>query len=87
MTTETKTNVLNELAKAGVLFLVMGIIIYYLYKEVSTSQEEMRLEIKALRIETKECSQAYQNVLLNQIEKNTDVLVRIEQVMTTKRRY
>lgn len=87
MTTETKTNVLNELAKAGVLFLVMGIIIYYLYKEVSTNQEEMRLEIKALRIETKECSQAYQDVLLNQIEKNTDVLVRIEQLMTTKRRY
>ena len=74
MTQEVQNNVLKELAKAGVLFLVLGVIIYYLYGEFSKNQEELRTEVKALRIETKECSKSYQNLLLNQLEENTNAL-------------
>jgi exopolysaccharide biosynthesis protein len=66
---------IKELAKAGVLFLVMGIIIYALYGNVKE-------EIVMLREETKECSKSYQNLLLNQLHENTQQIEKNNSLLT-----
>jgi hypothetical protein len=94
MTAEVKEKLWNEFIKGGIGVLVMAIVIYFLYKDNKVANEDIRSEIKILRIETKECSKAYQDVLLNQVEKNTielekthQALERVEQVFKSKRRY
>lgn len=81
MTQEMKETVLKELIKGGLAFVVMGIAIYYFWQENTRNNEEIRQEVKALRLETKECSKNYQNVLLNQIEKNTEALEKTNELV------
>lgn len=59
----------TKLAEQGVLFLVMGGIIWILYINVKE-------EIVILRKETTECSQSYKDLLINQLNKNTHQLER-----------
>jgi uncharacterized protein HemX len=80
MTKEMKETVLKELIKGGLAFVVMGIAIYYFWQENTRNNEEIRQEVKALRLETKECSKN-QNVLLNQIEKNTEALEKTNELV------
>lgn len=90
MTAEVKETIVKELIKGGIAFLVMGVAIYYLWTENSKNNDEIRKEVQSLRMETKECSRNYQNVLLNQIEKNTEVLERTNELVeafSTRRNY
>lgn len=79
MTTETKEKLTTEFIKGGVGIIVMAVVIYFLYKDNSLKDKDIRAEITILRKETKECSKAYQDVLLNQIEKNTKVMHSIKE--------
>lgn len=76
-----KEEIFRELIKGGLAFTIMGITTYYLFQENQKNNMEIREEVKALRLETKECSRNYQNVLLNQIEKNTEVLERTTELV------
>ena len=67
---------LKELAKAGLVFLIMGIAIFVLYNKVDE-------ELQILRIETKECSESYKNLLLNQLNENTKVIEKNNQIIYT----
>lgn len=67
---------LKELAKAGLVFLIMGIAIYVLYNKVDE-------ELQILRIETKECSESYKSLLLNQLNENTKVIEKNNQIIYT----
>lgn len=87
MTQEVQNKIWTELAKAGALFLVLGVVIYFLWLEFKKNQDELRMEVKTLRIETKECSKSYQNLLLNQLEKNTDALNRSNDLVSNIKNY
>lgn len=67
-----ESKALTELAKAGILFLVMGIGLWFFWKEIQKRNELMYSEITQLRIETKECSKNYQDLLINQLKKNDE---------------
>lgn len=48
MTDKFAANTLSELAKAGVLFLVMGLAIYVLWNNMQKNDEEQRERIEKL---------------------------------------
>lgn len=81
MTTEAKDKVIAEFIKGGIGVLVMAIVIYFLYKDNKEANADIRAEIKVLRIETKECSKRYQDVLLNQVEENTKVMSKSNELI------
>ena len=81
MTQEAKEIVTKELIKGGIGFVVMAIVIYFLYKENSANNEQTRREVSELRAETKECTKSYQNLLLNQLEENTQTIKENNQIV------
>lgn len=62
--------IITEIAKAGVLFLVMGIAIYFLYSENRIFRDEMRSEIDTLKKDYKQC-----------VEDNIDILTRQNEIL------
>jgi glycogen debranching enzyme len=68
MEKQTQTAILTELAKAGTLFLVMGIAVYFLYQENRIFREEMKLRIDRLEDRYDQCMQENIHILKKQNE-------------------
>lgn len=81
MTQEIKEKLYAEILKHGIAVVFMSIVIYFLYKDKKQTDDDIRAEIKVLRVETKECSKHYQDVLLNQIDENTKVMSKSNELI------
>lgn len=82
MTNKFAADTLTELAKAGVLFLVMGIAIWALWTNQTKNDNEQRKRIENLEFQTKQCQQENYRILLDQLEKTTDVIERNTDALT-----
>lgn len=76
MTDKFAANTLTELAKAGVLFLVMGIAIFALWDNMQKNDEEQRARIEKLEQQTAQCQQENHRILMDQLSRTTDVIER-----------
>jgi arabinogalactan endo-1,4-beta-galactosidase len=76
----------TELSKAGVLFLIMGLGLYGFWTKIEQQDREVRKELADLREQTKDCSNKYQALLLEQVKKTTEVIDRNTDVLLTLRR-
>jgi len=94
MTTPNNKDIANNVVKGGIL----AICLFTLWGSFSKQNDEMRAEqrvrenklsqrIDLLELRIIDCSKSYQDVMLNQIQKNNEHLQRVEQIMTSKRRY
>jgi hypothetical protein len=76
MTNKFASDTFTELAKAGVLFLVMGMGLWMLWQKVEEYDKDTKHDLRELKIETQECRSEYQRLLLEQVEKTTEVIER-----------
>jgi hypothetical protein len=94
MTAPNNKEMANNIIKGGVL----AVCLFALWGAFTKQNDEMRAEAKQredklsiridlLEVKITDCSKAYQDVMLNQIQKNNEHLERVEQIMRTKRRY
>lgn len=94
MTTPSNKELASNIVKGGVL----AICLFVLWGAFTKQNDEMREEqkqrelkmsqrIDLLELRIIDCSKSYQDVMLNQIQKNNEHLERVEQIMTSKRRY
>jgi len=78
-----KVDLIKDSVKGGVL----AVCLYILWGAYKDQIDKTNKRVDILETRIIDCSQSYQNVMLNQIEKNNSFLDSIEQVMTSKRRY
>lgn len=81
MTDKAETQVLTELAKAGVLFLVLGIAIWALWNNQQRNDEEQRQRIKALEEKTSECQQENHKIIMEQLKLSIETIDRNTRVI------
>ena len=86
MTTEVKDKIWQKLGEAGILFVVLGGIIYFMYQWIDESNKAMRSDIKYLKEEVQKCRQDNMNILIENnrnyiqvIERNNRLIEGIEQ--------
>lgn len=85
MTDKFATQTLSELAKAGVLFLVMGIAIWALWTAMVKNDEKQEDRIEMLEHKTEMCQQENYRILMDQLSKTTDVIERNTSALTNMR--
>ena len=94
MTTPNNKEIANNVVKGSIL----AICLFALWGAFTKQNDEMRAEqkqrelkmsqrIDLLELRIIDCSKSYQDVMLNQIQKNNEHLERVERIMTSKRRY
>lgn len=71
----------TEFAKAGISFLVMGLGLWFFWKEIQKQNQYLYNEIDQLRHETKECSKNYQDLLINQLKKNDEQITKNNELL------
>lgn len=86
MTDKFAANTLSELAKAGVLFLVMGLAIYALWNNMQKNDEEQRERIEKLEQQTQQCQQENYRILMDQLSRTTEVIERNTNALTELKR-
>lgn len=74
MSMNTQTWFLDQLKNQGPSFVLMGVMIWYFYGKVGTLEQEQ----KQMRIEIQECHKVNQEILINHIQKNSELLQRYE---------
>lgn len=70
MSINTQTWFLDQLKNQGPSFVLMGVIVWYLYGELKTQKKD----IKQLQQEVKNCNKSSQDLLINQLNKNSRLL-------------
>lgn len=83
---ETLRHAATELSKAGVLFLIMGLGLYGFWSKIEQQDKEVRKELSDLREQTKDCSNKYQTLLMEQVKETTEVIERNTDVILTLKR-
>lgn len=76
------TQTLTELAKAGVLFLVMGVAVYSLWSNMQKNDDEQRKRIEKLERQTEQCQQENHRILMDQLSRTTEVIERNTDALT-----
>lgn len=66
--------VTTKLAKTGITSLLLGLYSYVLWQKAEKSDEQMRVEIKELKIESRNCIDQYQNLLIKEINETNRVI-------------
>ncbi len=82
MTDKFASNTLTELAKAGVLFLVMGVAVYALWMNMQKNDQEQRERIEKLERQTELCQQENYRILMDQLSRTTEVIERNTNALT-----
>ena len=75
MTTEVKEKIWQKLGEAGVLFLVLSVIIYFMYNWIDQGQKRLQSDIDYLKEEVRRCRDDNVNIL---IEYNRNYIKVIE---------
>ena len=75
MTTEVKEKIWQKLGEAGVLFLVLSVIIYFMYNWIDEGQKRLQSDIDYLKEEVRKCRDDNVNIL---IEHNRNYIKVIE---------
>jgi hypothetical protein len=85
MTTEVKEKIWQKLGEAGILVIVLGGIIYFMYQWIDESNKTMRSDIEYLKEEVQKCRQDNMNILLENnrsyiqvIERNNRLIENLE---------
>lgn len=66
----TQTWLLDQLKNQGPSFVLMGIIVWFLYSEMTLQKQD----IKQLQQEIMNCNKSNQDLLLNHLKENTRML-------------
>lgn len=66
----TQTWLLDQLKNQGPSFVLMGVIVWFLYSEMNLQKSD----IKQLQVEIQNCNRANQDLIINQLQKNTRML-------------
>lgn len=75
----TVITLIDILKNQGFSFLLMGAMLYWLNDQLHTQKAEMREEMKALKVQVDACNKANQDLLLNHLNRNTELLKLYEQ--------
>ena len=85
MTTEVKEKIWQKLGEAGILVIVLGTIIYFMYSWISDGQQRLQSDIDYLKEEVSKCRSDNMNILLESnrnyikvIERNNRIIERFE---------
>lgn len=70
----TQTWFLDQLKNQGPSFVLMGVMLWYLYGKVGA----LELEQKQMQVEIQNCNKVNQEILINHIQKNSEMLQRYE---------
>ncbi|MBA4304625.1 MAG: hypothetical protein C0424_10410 [Sphingobacteriaceae bacterium] len=70
----TQTWFLDQLKNQGPSFLLMGVMLWYLYGKVGILEQEQ----KQMQVQIQECNRVNQEILINHIQKNSELLQRYE---------
>ena len=66
----TQVWLLDQLKNQGPSFVLMGVIVWFLYSEMKLQ----KTDIKQLQIEIQACNKSNQDLIINQLQKNTRML-------------
>ncbi|MDP2188554.1 MAG: hypothetical protein Q8J69_07715 [Sphingobacteriaceae bacterium] len=61
---------LDQLKNQGPSFVLMGVIVWFLYGEM----KQQKTDIKQLQVEIQACNKSNQDLIINQLQKNTRML-------------
>ena len=85
MTTDVKEKIWQKLGEAGILVIVLGTIIYFMYTWISDGQQRLQSDIDYLKEEVSKCRSDNMNILLESnrnyikvIERNNRIIERFE---------
>ena len=85
MTTEVKEKIWQKLGEAGVLVVVLGVIIYFMYNWIEDNNKRTQQDIEYLKEEVSKCRSDNMNILLETnknyievIEKNNRLIENFE---------
>ena len=70
----TQTWFLDQLKNQGPSFVLMGVMLWYLYSKVGVLEQEQ----KQMQVEIQNCNRVNQEILINHIQKNSELLQRYE---------
>ena len=84
MSNNIPNTIFTELTKAGVLFSVLGLAVYYLYSDNRRYQENIEKRLFQVELQVNECMKENNEILRNEvnkghivIEKNNKILEKI----------
>lgn len=66
----TQVWLLDQLKNQGPSFVLMGVIVWFLYSEMQLQ----KTDIKQLQVEIQACNKSNQDLIINQLQKNTRLL-------------
>ena len=85
MTSEVKDKIWQKLGEAGILVIVLGVIIYFMYTWIEDNNRRTQEDIKYLKEEVSKCRSDNMSILLETnrnyievIERNNRILEKIE---------
>jgi len=75
---QTILTLIDILKNQGFSFLLMGAMLYYLNNQLMEQKRETKAQMDELKIEVKACNKTNQDLLLNQLNRNNQLLEQYE---------
>lgn len=75
---QTLLTLIDILKNQGFSFLLMGSMLYYLNNQLTEQKRETKAQMDELKIEVKACNKTNQDLLLNQLNRNNQLLEQYE---------
>lgn len=77
MTGETQLSIYKEIAKQGILVLLLCISLFYFYQDNRRHQERVEIRLNEVEKQVNECYKDNINIMKNQIDKNNLILEKM----------